>query len=324
MKYICSLLLLCSFFLSIAQVDSLLLEKTDIEKMEDTLGVLSYSIVNAESAEQRFLACRAFIPKLTAALKTPNSFEYPFERLKTISIQYPKDSTFRIFTWQLYVDSSQYRYYGAIQLNTPDLQLIPLIDRSFQMEEVEYSQTDNRNWYGALYYNIQDFDTPTGKKYLLFGYDAFENIERYEDSGIRSRAMAFSHNDLEQLSKRKLIEVLTIKDGKAIFGAAVFTPNAPNALPKSRVIVEYSAESKIVCNYDDFEQAVIFDHLMMVNNEIEGSRPLQIPDGTFEGYKLKDGKWQYIPKMFHTIVDEPPRENPVLDGEERNIFGKKN
>lgn len=324
MKYIFSALLLFGFFLSQAQEMQVVAERSDIEKIEDTLGVLSYSIINAESAEQRFLACRAFIPKLTAALKTPNSFQYPFERLKSISIQYPQDSTFRIFTWQLYVDSSQYRYYGAIQMNTPDLQLIPLIDRSFQMEDPEYSQTDNRNWYGALYYNIHDFDTPEGRKYLLFGYDAFENIERYEENSIRSRAMAFSHSDLEQLSKRKLIDVLTIKGDQAVFGAALFSPNAPNGLSKSRVILEYSAESRIVCNYDDFEQAVIFDHLMTVNSEIEGGRPLQIPDGTFEGYKLEDGRWQYVPKMFHTIVNEPPRENPVLDKDNRNLFGKKN
>lgn len=294
-----------------------------IEKMEDTLGVLSYAIVNAADAEQRFMACRSFIPMLTKALKNPNSFDYPFKRLNTISIQYPKDSTFRIFTWQLYVDSSEYRYFGAIQMNTTNLQLIPLIDRSFQIEDLEYTQVDNQQWYGALYYNILDFDTPKGKKYLLFGYDGFGNVERYDENGKRGRALAFSHNDLEGYSKRKLIDVLTIENGKATFGSPVFTSNeSPNGLKKSRIVLEYSAESKIVCNYDEFEDAIIYDHLMLTGSDVPGSRPIQIPDGTFEGYKYQNGLWVYMPKMFNTVVEEAPRETPVLD-KRKDILGRK-
>jgi len=298
-------------------------ESTPIERIEDTLGVLSYAIINATDSEQRFMACRSFIPMLTKALKTPNSFDYPFDRLKTVSIQYPKDSTFRVFTWQLYVDSSEYRYFGAIQMNTPELQLIPLIDRSFQIEDVEYTQVDNKQWYGALYYNILDFDTSGGKKYLLFGYDGFGNIERYEDNAKRGRALAFSHSDLQQYSKRKLVEVLTIKDGKATFGAPVFTSNErPNGLKKSRIVLEYSAESKIICNYDEFEDAIIYDHLMVAGSEIPDGQPVKIPDGTFEGYRYENGMWVYVPKMFHTIIEEAPREEPVLD-KNKDILGRK-
>ncbi|MEL6717690.1 MAG: hypothetical protein AAFO82_01780 [Bacteroidota bacterium] len=318
-------LVLSFLFLSFLALNSTTAQKepTPIEKMEDTLGVLSYAIVNAADSKQRFMACRSFIPMLTQALKTPNSFNYPFERLNTVSIQYPKDSTFRVFTWQLYVDSSEYRYFGAIQMNTPDLQLIPLIDRSFQIEDLEYTKVDNKQWYGALYYNILDFDTPKGKKYLLFGYDGYRNVERYEENAKRGRELAFSHNDLEGYAKRKLIDVLTIENGKASFGAPVFTSNeAPNGLKKSRIVLEYSAESKIVCNYDEFEDAIIYDHLMLVGSEIPGERPLQIPDGTFEGYKYQDGLWVYVPKMFHTVVEKAPREEPVLD-KERDILGRK-
>ncbi|MEM1327364.1 MAG: hypothetical protein AAGI23_15480 [Bacteroidota bacterium] len=312
-----------STVLAFAQIDST--QQATISKTEDTLGVLSYAIVNAADAEQRFLACRSFIPTLTKALKTPNSFDYPFERLQTISIQYPQDSSFRIFTWQLYVDSSEYRYFGAIQMNTPDLQLIPLVDRSFQLEDIEYAQTDNRNWYGALYYNIKQFDNLKGKKYLLFGYDGFEKIERYEDNAQRDRAMAFGHNDMQQYAQRKLIDVLTMEDGKVQFGAPVFTAADERGQAKSRIILEYSAESKIVCNYDEFEEAIIFDHLMPTTGsaDIPDARPMYIPDGTFEGYRYENGYWTYIPKMFNTVVDEPPREHPALDEGSKDLFGRK-
>jgi hypothetical protein len=324
MKKLAILIACCiNTLLAVAQIDTTF--QSEMSKTEDTLGVLAYTIVNAADAEQRFLACRAFIPTLTKALKNTNSFDYPFERLQTISIQYPQDSSFRVFTWQLYVDSSEYRYYGAIQMNTPDLQLFPLVDRSFQLEDIEYLQTDNRNWYGALYYNIKPFDTPEGKKYLLFGYDGYEKVQRYEDNARRDRAMAFGHNDLQQYAQRKLVDVLMIKDGKAQFGAPVFQPADPRGKAKSRVVLEYSAESKIVCNYDEFEEAVIFDHLMptTASEDIPGARPMYIPDGTFEGYRYENGYWKYVPKMFNTIVNEPPREYPILDEKKSDLFGRK-
>ena len=125
----------------------------EIRKIEDTLLVLGFTVINDSLPEQRFGACREMIPALVRALKVENSFHYPFNRLKSVSIQYPSDSTFRIFTWQLYVDENDYRYYGAIQMNSPDLKLYPLVDRSFQIENVEFEALPPEKWYGAVIYN---------------------------------------------------------------------------------------------------------------------------------------------------------------------------
>ena len=101
--------------------------------LEDTLNVLSFSFVNDVDPNTRFGSCNVFIKKLVTGLKKTNSFDYPFERLSSISIQYPPDSSFRIFSWQLKVDVGNYRHYGAIQMNSKELQLFPLIDRSFEL-----------------------------------------------------------------------------------------------------------------------------------------------------------------------------------------------
>lgn len=303
---ICLILVIGVAFSSRAQnaspIDSLWV--AEIKPLEDTLGILAYAIVNEKEADQRFLACRVFIPLLTKALKKENSFDYPFERLKSISILYPPDSSFRIFTWQLYVDTSEYRYYGAIQMKSKDLKLYPLIDRSFQVEDLEYEITSNDNWYGSLYYNLKPFDTKEGTKYLLFGYDGYEFF-----------------------TKRKIIEVLSFKNGKPTFGAPVFIAQNDPKLPpvrKNRVILEYSAESSVRCNYDEFEKAIVFDHLTAVETNLPGLKTANMPDGTFEGYRLKDASWWYVENMFTTTVNEPPRDFPILDQREKNIFGKKN
>ncbi len=81
--------------------------------------------------EGRFRADTNFIRSLVKALKLPNSFEYPFDSLQTISRLYAPDSSFRIFTWQYKKDNLLYLQEGAIQMNQPDgsLKLFPLVRR---------------------------------------------------------------------------------------------------------------------------------------------------------------------------------------------------
>lgn len=281
----------------------------EIETYEDTLGYLSYLIVNDSLEENRFLAVNKFIPTLVKALKVKNSFDYPFERLKSISIQYPADSTFRIFTWQLYVNENDYRYYGAIQMNNSELKLIPLIDRSFDVQDIEHQVLTSREWYGALYYNLKEFDTPEGKKYLLFGYDGYEFF-----------------------TKRKIVEVLSFKNGQAVFGAPVFVSKDPeNAfLPKSRLEFTYSAEASIKVNFDGHLDLIIGDHLIEEMSSIASQGPVKLPDGSYIGYKLENGQWAYVPKVFNHVyeTEEQTRQQPIFNTtkarkQRKDIFGNK-
>ncbi|MEZ4987330.1 MAG: hypothetical protein R2795_20185 [Saprospiraceae bacterium] len=271
-----------------------------MEAWEDTLGLLSYAFVNDSSEENRFFAVRAFIPKLVNALKTPGSFDYPFEQLRTVSIQYPADSTFRIFTWQLYVDKDNYRYYGAIQMNNSDLQLFPLVDRSFNFNG-DYTTAifGKDDWFGALYYNIHAVTQGNQTYYLLFGFDGYQFFR-----------------------KRKLVDVLTFQEGKPVFGAPVFVNDSPNGKTvQSRLLLEYSATASVRCNYDPALELLIFDHLTEIGGP-HGEGPVNIPDGTYEAYQLgPDGYWHYIEKVFHETLDEAPRPAPLFDGKRKDLLG---
>jgi hypothetical protein len=272
-----------------------------IEKLhasEDTLAILSFAVVNDSLPEMRFLACRSLIKALVQSLKTENSFSYPFNRLKGISILSPPDSSFRIFTWQLFVDDSTHRYYGAVQMNQRDIKLFPLIDRSFEMRGLPtYDQHTSDKWYGALYYNLLPFETREGTKYLLFGYDGFTFFD-----------------------KRKLIEVLSFdKDGTPVFGAPVFNhPKEPDAM---RVMLEYSAEARVRLNWDAQYELILFDHLIAYPNPYTGGI-MNIPDGSYSAYKLEKGRWKFIEKVFDEVQEEAPRPEPVLDAQKgKNILG---
>ncbi|MEM1321075.1 MAG: hypothetical protein AAGG75_12550 [Bacteroidota bacterium] len=272
-----------------------------LQQLEDTLGVLGYAIVNDSLAENRFGACHQMIKTLVKALKTPNSFEYPFERMRAVSILYPQDSSFRIFTWQLYVDTEEYKYYGAIQMNSEELQLFPLQDRSAELTSLDYEVFGPERWYGALYYNIRTLNTPDGPQHLLFGFDGYSFF-----------------------TKRKLIDVLTFQEGKPVFGAPIFTQGTEEsgAIPKNRLVLEYTAETSIRLNYDENMGIIIFDHLISM---MTPRGPVMVPDGSYEGFEIENGKLVHVEKLFHQVSETPPRPQPVLDskGKRKDIFGNR-
>jgi hypothetical protein len=127
-----------------------------LKTQEDTLSYYAKSMVFDSFVENRFHYDSLFIRLLVKALKTPNSFEYPFDSVYTISRLYAPDSSFRIFSWQLQKDESYFRQEGAIQMKTADgsLKLFPLIDASDYTSVPVDSVRSNLNWIGAIYYKI--------------------------------------------------------------------------------------------------------------------------------------------------------------------------
>ena len=276
----------------------------EIKIIEDTLGALGFLMVNDSLPEHRFAACKKFIPNLVTALKHKNSFNYSFDRVQSISVIYPPDSTFRIFTWQLFVDNDTYHQYGAIQMNSSDLKLFRLLDRPSNPSNIENLQLNPDQWFGAVYYNIHQFDTPQGTQYLLFGLDGNSFF-----------------------TKRKLIDVLKFENNRPIFGSPVFVKNLENQPPstQSRVVLNYSAESAIQLNYDEHLEMIIFDHLIEQPSPFPGEEFTWIPDGSYEGYKLENGQWVYTEKVFdHKYeINEFPMPEPILGKDKKGIFGNK-
>ncbi|NJN78151.1 MAG: hypothetical protein HC803_07315 [Saprospiraceae bacterium] len=169
-------ILLLSFSQLQAQEYTKIFSDSDLETIrsyEDSVDVLSGLMLHDTSETSRFLSCKYMIKHLVHALKVDNSFQYKFPQFERISVQYPEDSSFRIFTWQLYVNENEYRYYGAIQMNSEKLKLLPLSDRSESIPNPDMTLTTNAEWFGAIYYNIKQVDSEKfGRYYLLFGYDA--------------------------------------------------------------------------------------------------------------------------------------------------------
>ncbi|HEV3325650.1 MAG TPA: hypothetical protein VG052_08585 [Puia sp.] len=269
------------------------------QQREDSLKKFSYDIVNAETAEARFHADSQFIRSLVKALKLPYSFYYPFDSLQTISRLYAPDSSFRIFTWQFKKDDMLYLQEGAIQINQPDgsLKLFPLFDASMFTPRPLDSVRTRLNWIGAIYYRIIQKTWQGKKYYTLLGFD-----------------------DFSETSNKKWMEVLTFSpEGEPRFGGPYFSfqEDSVRKPTQYRFNIEYKKEAGTRFNYDPQLDLVVYDELIPENNEPR-KKDTYVPDGEFEAFQWKNGKWVHVEKGIFTVKMKDgdfPREAQILNAQ---------
>lgn len=269
---------------------------------EDSLKTLSTEIITGREAADRFRADSAFTRMLVRALKTTNSFRYPFDSLYSISRLYAPDSSFRIFTWQVIRDQSLHRRHGAIQMKTTDgsLKLFPLIDRSHLIYDLADTVSNNDWWIGSIYYKIIPKEHQGKKYYTLLGYD--------------------EHN---MSSTMKRLEVLHFDDqGKPVFGGPFFSFNEDSLRKpqQARFWIEYKKDGNARMQYDAEMDLIIYDHLISESNEPK-KKYTYIPDGDYEGFKWNNGQWVHIDKVFTFKLKDG--EAPVINPQTEDKLGGK-
>ena len=279
-------------------------ERVSLQKWEDSLKQYSLQILEGKNASDRFTADSIFTKIFVRALINKNSFYYSFDSLESISKIFAPDSSFKIFTWQMVINENMIRQHGAIQMKTTDgsLQLFPLIDKSDIIINQADTIADNKAWMGAIYYKIIPTKNGNQHFYTLLGYD---------ENNIRST--------------KKIIETLEFRNGEPIFGAHLFSfaEDVTSQPALSRYIIEYKKNTGARLIYDAQLGMIIFEHL-----ESESSEPTKkwtfIPDGDYEGFKWKNGKWMHVNKVFNQVTPEgkEPIPNPIKDVNGKTIEQK--
>lgn len=299
-----------SFFIVLLFSLSLLAQKNTpgelrvLKQKEDSLKNLAKSMFADTTATKRLRADSLFIRTLVRTLQTKNSFYYSLDKVQGIGKLYAPDSSFRILTWNLYIDDYYSRQRGAIQLKTADgsLKLIPLRDFSEFSENPVDSIRNKDNWIGAVYYNMVETQYNGKNYYTLFGYDSH---------GVRSN--------------RKWIEVLTFNNqNQPVFGGPFFSFEQDTGKRRPmqyRYYIEYKKEASTLVNYIPDENMILFDHLISETDEPDNPYTY-IPDGDYEGFKWQNGQWVHVDKVFNFKIDmkgvdpylgNPPVGDPILD-----------
>lgn len=277
-----------------------------LRESEESMAFYADVLVNATKPEHRKMANEQFLASFEEALGMEGAREWPFDSLKWISELVSPDSSLRIFSWQLMESSDKYTYYGFIQnldQSNKAWDLIKLEDTRPFVNAAELSEYSPEVWYGALYFGIKPFKDPKGNMhYLLMGYNA---------------------NDSK--TNLKIADILTIHEGKATLGQDLFvkTPDGKRPETSKRILIEYSDYSNVRLQFDEDLGMLIYDHVIPYAAPGNADGTILVADGSYEAYKLENGQWNYVEKVFHHIEDEAPRPLPVLDERQsKDIFGR--
>lgn len=255
---------------------------SQLKTYQDSLQKISEATYNASNDQEQFLENAKFIKMLVNALKTPASFNYPFDSLKRISIIKSPDNTFRIFSWYLPHKDGSYRFFGSIQMRTKDgaLKMYPLIDDTQHLTDAN-QLTSNKNWYGARYYQVIPVAV-SGRLpyYILLGW-----------KGNNAR------------SSKKIIEILSFdKNNQPVFGKPVID-GLKGQPTKNRVVFEYNKLNTMTLSLDKTIGMIVFDHLAPLSPEMEGNFEFYASDLSFDAYKLIGGRLKLVENV--ELKNEP-------------------
>ena len=249
-----------------------------LKRKEDSLKVQAFKITAGRTASERFTADSIFTRLLVRSLKTTNSFYYPFDSILNVSKLYAPDSSFRIYTWQLIINENTIRQHGAIQMRTTDgsFKRFPLIDKSDITINPSDTIGSNEVWMGAVYYKIIQKKYNGQSYYTLLGFD---------ENNIRS--------------DKKIMDILQFVNGEPVFGNQLFVIENSNPYQKNmaRFILEYKKEAASRLSYDAELDAIIYDELISETGDNKKKWTL-VPDGDYEGFKWKNGKWVHTTNLF--------------------------
>lgn len=240
------------------------------------------------------------------ALDLPGGRQYPFAEVSTVSQLSDSTGSWRLLTWQLFVNDSTYRYAGYFVPTDSTQATVPLRDVA-QAEGLEddFELTADQ-WYGCVYYGARAFRLADGRPaWVLFGYDAD----------------GYSH-------RRKVADVLSFdRKGQPRFGSEVFlgAESRPEQL-RSRIILEYRTDARVGLNYDPVLGGIVHDRLVTGPPVRPGMPPSRVPDGSYDGFTLDEaaGVWRYREEYFDRVIStEAPRPQPILGGENSyDLFGR--
>jgi hypothetical protein len=243
-------------------------------RCEELLIALFAELAGAGSSDERRAINDNIYELFEQALKHPDSFDYPYDSLSFVGRITAPDSLLRVFTWNYSDSPGSHKYFGFLQLrdkSTDETNVFFLDHHQSGREEFENRVFGPENWYGALYYQVQDMVCSGKPCYTLIGYDL---------NSVWTRI--------------KIIDILTFNHGSPVFGAPVFHFREG---VKKRVVFEYSSGVVMFLRYVPERDMIIYDHLSSGSPRLRGQYRYYGPDFSYDGLRFENGRWIHIPDV---------------------------
>jgi hypothetical protein len=201
--------------------------------------------------------------------KSDSIFSSSFKNLRYLGQITSSDSLLKIVTWNLVLSSNPGRYFSYLIRKQEHGKGNRIYKLTSSYREVPL-KTDTiyteKEWYGALFYEIKPFYVNDNKSWILLGID-------------------YGNPDI----CRKIIDVLSFTpDGSLIFGKKWF---ASGDKIKFRDVFEYASNGMMSLRFSS-DSSIVFDHLVPFLPSQKDDRQYYGPDYSYDAYFYKDGLWR--------------------------------
>ncbi len=234
------------------------------------------------------------IRRLTPLISSIEYFDNSFAGFDKLGTIFSSDKKVKILTWNAITESGVNRYFGKIirKDSKGKLYVTHLKETEVKMEGAANQNFTDKRWFGNNYYQIIDGKDSNKKPYYLL-------------LGSRTNS---------EFSKCKVVEVLWFtSNGEVRFGNQLF--DVGKISPK-RLVYEYAFNTSMMLRYDEPSKMIVMDHLSPRNPEYKDDKRFYVPDFSYDGLKLVDGKWTLVPDIdlrnpAHKQVTRKPQSNKM-------------
>lgn len=275
----------------------------------DSLMAASMAMYNGKTDMARYEANEKFIQLLKKDLREENAFDYVFDSIRILSVIYPDDRKFKVFSWNLPLSNFKNENYGLMMVfseKSHNYKLIELRDVSNDIINPEKEILKKGLWYGAVYYQLIEKKFDGKKVYTIIGWHPTNGLyqqkiidvitfDRNDDPVFGklmfrgkgytgSKRIVFRYSDKVAMKLRFEEATYNIvkKKEKKKYNSRI-NKNNDQALrkPKKKTIVKTK-----------MEEMIVFDMLFPTRPELQGQYQYYYPlSETGNGFYFNDGRW---------------------------------
>lgn len=201
-------------------------------------------------------------------LMEADDFYYDFPSLKNVGKILSPDEQIHMYTWNVLLSDGTPQYYALFQHN--EFNSIYIMSQGDAEVPATTGYVSEKDWYGALYYDIHPIKFKDKEVYLVFGLITSTNGE----------------------TQHKVIDVMAFSKKAIKLGAPSFVTPWTGKKKQHRVVFEYDKNAQMTLDYNKKKKTITFDHLAPVRKTSKGVEVMG-PDMSYDALVYKKDIWEY-------------------------------
>ena len=206
--------------------------------------------------------------KVVDAIFEAEDFFYDFSSVKNIGAILSDDNQIHMYTWNILLTDGTPLYFAVIQHY--DYGSVYALSQGEVKIPATIGYVAEKDWYGALYYDIHPIKFKDKEVYLVFGLMTSTNGE----------------------TQRKVVDVMSFSKKAVKLGAPSFITPWTGKKKQHRVVFEYDKNAQLTLEYNKKKKTITFDHLVPSRQTADG-KDIMAPNGSYDALIYKKDLWEY-------------------------------